>query len=447
VTIDPDGLDSVSQGLVNMANGGGDGVNPDGSSLTDTNGNPITVTDNSNNNVDPNNDEDSSTPILIADLSIAKAVLGESIRLDNGNYRVNYQLVVENTGTVDLAGLSLIEDLGTQFGAGLVNAGGLTMTAGPSGTASSIVPNDSFDGNGTTEMMDSSAAGFLEIGDSFTLEFVVEIDAAKLPNATATNSIATNSVSGNATGVDQNGNPIIGSDGNPLIASDASDSGSDPSSNNPGQPGDTSGSDDPTPVPFFEPAPALSEELPEQPLSNFQDTSELLANTTDPERPLFRPFSEAKLVILNMVESLRSLNSNSAELQSPDDSRDTENNEDLLHEYVSRERSQGFSSGKGYRGTISVDPTDECGRFFIDTIVDEGMVSVIARSTIDPTRSAGVTGFSVTLANGEALPEWISLIENGDPVCGDRRIDWIDKRTTTGRYACCWLLQRAGERR
>jgi len=129
---------------------------------------------------------------------------------------------------------------------------------------------------------------------------------------------------------------------------------------------------------------------------------------------LFRPFSEAKLVILNMVESLRSLNSNSAELQSPDDSRDTENNEDLLHEYVSRERSQGFSSGKGYRGTISVDPTDECGRFFIDTIVDEGMVSVIARSTIDPTRSAGVTGFSVTLANGEALPEWISLIENGE---------------------------------
>jgi len=412
VTIDPDGLDSVSQGLVNRANGGGDGVYPDGSPLIDADGNQITVGDDSNNGDDPNSDEDGSTPILIADLSIAKAVLGESTLLDNGNYSVSYQLVVENTGTVDLADLSLIEDLGTQFGAGLVNAGGLTMTAGPSGAASAITANAAFDGNGVTEMMDSTAAGFLEVGDSFTLEFNVEIDAAGLPNATATNSVATNSVSGNAVGVDQNGDPIVNADGNQLTANDDSDSGSDPSSNNPGEPGDTSGSDDPTPVPFFKPEPLPSAALPEQPVSNFEDTADLLASTTDPVRPLFRPFGEAKLVILNMVESLRSLNS--VELPLHGNSLDADNSEDLLHEYVSQEESQGFSSGKGYRGTISVDPTDECGRFFIDTIVDNDMVSVIARSTIDPTRSIGVTGYSVTLANGDALPEWISRIDNGE---------------------------------
>ena len=37
--------------------------------------------------------------------------------------------------------------------------------------------------------------------------------------------------------------------------------------------------------------------------------------------------------------------------------------------YGSDGGSEGFSSGRGYRGTISTDVTDECGRFYIDTIV------------------------------------------------------------------------------
>jgi len=76
--------------------------------------------------------------------------------------------------------------------------------------------------------------------------------------------------------------------------------------------------------------------------------------------------------------------------------------------------SEGFSSGKGYPGTISIDPTDECGRFFIDTIIRDSMLSVITRSTIDPEQSSGVVSFSATLANGEPLPDWVSPIGDGE---------------------------------
>ena len=106
------------------------------------------------------------------------------------------------------------------------------------------------------------------------------------------------------------------------------------------------------------------------------------------------------------------------------------------------EGSEGFSSGKGYRGTISVDPTDECGRFFIDTITRDSMLSVIARSTIDPEQSSGVIGFSATLANGEPLPDWISPIGDGeyliDPSVG---VDSVALKLTAHRESG-WGLER-----
>ena len=109
---------------------------------------------------------------------------------------------------------------------------------------------------------------------------------------------------------------------------------------------------------------------------------------------------------------------------------------------VEYEGSEGFSSGKGYPGTISVDPTDECGRFFIDTIKRDSMLSVIARSTIDPERSSGVIGFSATLANGEPLPEWISQIGDGeyliDPSVG---VETVSLKLTAHR-ASGWGLER-----
>ena len=75
----------------------------------------------------------------------------------------------------------------------------------------------------------------------------------------------------------------------------------------------------------------------------------------------------------------------------------------VLNKSFSDDHSRGFSSGVGYRGTPSVDPADECGRFFIDTIVRGEQLSIIARSTIDPNQSPGVNGYTAMLADGELL--------------------------------------------
>ena len=88
----------------------------------------------------------------------------------------------------------------------------------------------------------------------------------------------------------------------------------------------------------------------------------------------------------------------------------------VLNDFNNEEDSTGYSSGVGYRGTFSVDPTDECGRFFIDTIIRDSMLSVIARSTIDAEKSSGVSRFSATLASGAPLPDWISQIADGEYV-------------------------------
>ena len=50
------------------------------------------------------------------------------------------------------------------------------------------------------------------------------------------------------------------------------------------------------------------------------------------------------------------------------------------------------------------------------------MLSVITRSTINPDKSVGVTGFSVALGNGAPLPEWISIMADGEYVI-DRTAD------------------------
>jgi len=238
--------------LNNQAQVGGQGLNPDGTPLTDAFGNPLLASDVSDNGTDANgeNGEDNGdgiaandpTPILIADLGLAKSVVGTPSLLSNGNYSVTYQLVVENTGTVDLANLSLTEDIASQLGGGFVSGGGLVITAPPTGAGSTISLNGNFDGSVATELVNTAAPSLLEIGDSFTLQFDVEVNASALPVP------ATNQVVGAADGVDQNGDPIVDPSGNPLVANDDSDSGTDASGTNNGEPGDTFGSDDPTPL-------------------------------------------------------------------------------------------------------------------------------------------------------------------------------------------------------
>jgi len=135
------------------------------------------------------------------------------------------------------------------------------------------------------------------------------------------------------------------------------------------------------------------------------------------EREFHRPLTDVDLVVLNAVAELDAVNGQDLagiiNLDNPDARAVAEADPGYVP-YKHYAGSEGFSSGKGYRGTISVDPTDECGRFFIDTINRDNMLSIIARSTIDPERSSGVIGFSATLANGQPLPDWISPIADGE---------------------------------
>ena len=174
VTIDPDGLDSVSQSLNNQATATGDGINPD-TGLPDP---ALMTTDDSDNGTDPNSDNgsgtiDDPTPVIIADVSAAKEVVGTPTLLSNGNFEATYQVVIENTGTVDLANLTLAEDLATQFGAAYVNASSLTLNTPPA-DPTSVVTLDSTNWNGgsATEIVDTITPSLLAVGDSFVLSLI-----------------------------------------------------------------------------------------------------------------------------------------------------------------------------------------------------------------------------------------------------------------------------------
>ena len=251
VEVDPD-ASGTSQPLDNQVVVGGAAVDANGNPITDPNGNPIRVEDDSDSGTDPNssnpNDQgdqgtsDDPTPLFIADLGIAKSIVGTPVLTDLGNFVVTYQAVIENTGTVDLASLSLVEDLTTQFGSAFVNAGNLSITSGTTDANSDIAVNAAgWNGNSTSELLDPANANILVVGDSFTVQFEVEIDPRAVTNTLE------NQIDGSGDAIDRNGNLILDGSGQPLMAFDESDSGVDPGSTNPNEDGDSGTPDDPTP--------------------------------------------------------------------------------------------------------------------------------------------------------------------------------------------------------
>ena len=138
----------------------------------------------------------------------------------------------------------MLEDIATQFGAPFVSASGLTLTTAPADVNSSISIDGDWDGSGTTEMIDQSAASLLAVGDSFTVQFMVEVDL----DASGTSGPLDNQVVASGDAVDGQGNPILDSSGTPITATDDSDSGTDPNGDNSNDQGDMGTSDDPTPL-------------------------------------------------------------------------------------------------------------------------------------------------------------------------------------------------------
>jgi uncharacterized repeat protein (TIGR01451 family) len=233
VTIDPD-INNESVHLVNQAVGNGTATK-DGNQLFDSSGNLLTATDASDNGTDANaeNSEASPdgvfandpTPVAIADLGVAKSVVGEP-QLVNGNYLITFAATVENTGTIDLENLSLTEDLATQFGAVFVNASSVTLTSGTTNPSSYIALSSTFNGSSDAELLDSSVNNILHVGDSFSFEFVVEVDAA------AAGQQLENHITASGDAIDESGNPYFNLSGSVLTAFDISDSGVSPNTGN-----------------------------------------------------------------------------------------------------------------------------------------------------------------------------------------------------------------------
>ena len=128
-------------------------------------------------------DQESSgdTAPSLADLAIKKAIVGDPVKTNRGNYVVTYQLLIENTGNVDLANLSLLEDLLTLFGPPLIKAGNLTIASGPRDAVSSVsVDSVGWNGKTGTELLDSLTANILVSGDAFTIQFEVELNPKRI---------------------------------------------------------------------------------------------------------------------------------------------------------------------------------------------------------------------------------------------------------------------------
>ena len=237
VTIDPDVSGASTSGLENQASSTGTGINPDTGVADPT----LAASDVSDNGTDPTTengaDENADgtfgndpTPIIIPDISVAKEVVSTTPNGDN--FDVVYQLVVENTGNVDLADVSLIDDLATQFGGAFVSAGSPSLVTAPTDTDSSITIDAAWDGDANAEIIDQSVTtNLLKVGDSFVVQITVTVD----PDATGTSGPLNNQATAGGDAVDDMGNPLTNAAGDPIVTTDLSDSGSDPNGSNPGR--------------------------------------------------------------------------------------------------------------------------------------------------------------------------------------------------------------------
>jgi len=238
-TLDPTA--STLSEFENTATGGGE--DPSGTAVTDPSDSGTDPNGNNSGEPGDTGGHNDPTRIIIADVSAAKQVVGTPTQLPNGNFEAIYQVVIENTGTVDLADLTLTEDLFTQFNGAYVDAYDLALTVAPADPTSNIALDiANWNGGSNTEIVNTVIPSLLAVGDSFIFEFKVEIDP------TAITGVLNNQVTVGGDAVDENGVPYLDSNGVAITATDDSDSGTDPADDNPGAPGDMGTSDDPTPL-------------------------------------------------------------------------------------------------------------------------------------------------------------------------------------------------------
>ncbi|MEP4246579.1 beta strand repeat-containing protein, partial [Tateyamaria sp.] len=112
-------------------------------------------------------------PSLSADLETTKAATVGALQAD-GTFDVTYAITVENTGSLILNDLALEDDISTQFGAAAVGAiTNYSITgATAAGSTAPTAASPTFDGSNSL----IGTGGVLAIGDSFTVNFTVNLD-------------------------------------------------------------------------------------------------------------------------------------------------------------------------------------------------------------------------------------------------------------------------------
>lgn len=247
VTMDPDAR-GASTSLTNQAT-------VTGADISTIAGNALNVTDASDSGTDPSTTntseagdtggEDDATPVHVPDLRVAKQQIGTPIQQADGSWNVDFELWVENTGTVDLSSPTLFDDLSAQFSTAWHGTSNVTIDI--SGVAAGgIAPalNSAWATDPSVNLFDST--GSLKPGEFVRVTYTANVDPDDLPAGVSRG--ITNQATGGATAIDSHGNSITDASGSPIVVTDLSDVGGDANGTNPNQPGDTGTSDDPTPV-------------------------------------------------------------------------------------------------------------------------------------------------------------------------------------------------------
>ena len=198
----------------------------------------VTVSDDAFNGVDPivanNTDADVDQ---IVDIQTVKNVVG--VMADGDVWDVTFEITVQNTGSVALDDLTLLDDVNAQFGSRLdaikdVSIDSSGVTAGVAPTLNAAWTS----GNTSVDVLDPVQTNErLLPGEFFKVRFTATVDPDDSGTATTLFNSAT------AGGTDR-----TTAAGSPRVVTDASDGGTDLNSTNSGAPGDVGTENDPTRV-------------------------------------------------------------------------------------------------------------------------------------------------------------------------------------------------------
>jgi len=241
----------VPNNIVNIAQGGGSrGGNPPvlDDSVAGTDPDPNNDGDPRDNGTGNPNDLGNGATIYFPSINTTKRVV-ETFPVTPsqgaGNVNARFELIVQNTGNVDLQDITLIDDLQAQLGSAFIDISFIQYAEITASTATTNpVLNPGFNDYVFETNIFDGTSGLLEPGQSVTVQFVAELD----PNAPGAPAILENQTMVSGTGID----PVTGgvlnvpNTNTPFVVNDLSDDGIDPDDTNNDFAG--TGQNDPTPL-------------------------------------------------------------------------------------------------------------------------------------------------------------------------------------------------------